>query len=137
MMSKYLQDKRDEEGFTLIELLVVVIIIGILAAIAIPTFLNQRKSGWQAEVVSTVRNVALEVEAEATNAGGTYAGIDQAKVTAFADTIQGTDKPVTIKLVEADANKFALCGSHSQTGVKTSRYVSASGGMQKPSDTAC
>jgi prepilin-type N-terminal cleavage/methylation domain-containing protein len=51
-----------EEGFTLIELLVVIIIIGILAAIAIPVFLNQRKKGVDASIKSDLRTIANEEE---------------------------------------------------------------------------
>jgi type IV pilus assembly protein PilA len=56
-------DKDDEAGFTLIELLVVIIIIGILAAIAIPVFLSQKSKGYEASMKSDLRTVAEEVEA--------------------------------------------------------------------------
>ena len=53
---------QEEEGFTLIELLVVIIIIGILAAIAIPVFLNQRQKGYDAQAKSDLRNMATAEE---------------------------------------------------------------------------
>lgn len=59
-----LQEIREEreEGFTIVELLVVILIIGILSSIAIPAFLNQRRSAVDASVQSDVRNAAMQVE---------------------------------------------------------------------------
>ncbi len=63
---------NDQDGFTLIELLVVIIIIGILSAIAIPTFLKQREKGWIAAVQSDVKNMATAEESYATDHDGAY-----------------------------------------------------------------
>jgi prepilin-type N-terminal cleavage/methylation domain-containing protein len=49
---------RDEDGFTLIELLVVMVIIGLLAAIAIPTFLNQKRKAYETRVKNDVTTIA-------------------------------------------------------------------------------
>ena len=64
-----------EQGFTLIELMVVIIIIGILAAIAIPVFLNQRQQAWDASVKADLSNIAIAAESYATANNGSYSGM--------------------------------------------------------------
>ena len=77
MLHKLRARIQDEKGFTLIELLVVILIIGILAAIALPAFLNQREKAQDSEAKSGARTAQTALETVYTD-NQTYAGADDA-----------------------------------------------------------
>ena len=112
-----------EGGFTLIELLVVVIIIAILAAIAIPVFLNQRKKGWQAQAESAVKNAATAMETYAADNGGSYLNADEADLEAA-----GFNQTAAVELTveRASATSYCLLGNHDS--LDTNVYFSAESG---------
>src|ERR671910_3815662 len=75
MLHKLRARAQDEKGFTLIELLVVILIIGILAAIALPAFLNQRGKAQDTEAKSEARTMQTAMETYYTDEQ-TYLGAD-------------------------------------------------------------
>lgn len=80
MLNSLRQRTGDEGGFTLIELLVVILIIGILAAIAIPAFLSQKGKAYDSSAKTVAQTAQTAIETYATENNGEYTGGTRAKL---------------------------------------------------------
>jgi type IV pilus assembly protein PilA len=94
---------RDERGFTLIELLVVILIIGILAAIAIPSFLSQRSKATDANAREVARAAAQAAESFATDNSGNYTGVEASTLHEYEPALQVSAGNNNAYLFEAKA----------------------------------
>jgi type IV pilus assembly protein PilA len=90
MLHKLRTRAQDEKGFTLIELLVVILIIGILAAIALPAFLNQRAKAQDTEAKSNVRTAQTAMETYFTD-NQDYSGATTSKLIAIEPALQNAN----------------------------------------------
>ena len=124
------RDERDA-GFTLIELLVVVVIIGILAAIAIPVFLNQRNAARNASVESDIRNIATVMETYYTQ-NDAYPTAAAQLVSSGAQVSDGNSVAVTV----LPAGSYTMVGCNAEAAT-VYEYDSAGGGFITAVTTTC
>lgn len=137
MLARIRNSQKNDEGFTLIELLVVIVIIGILAAVAIPTFLKQKEKAVESGLKSDLNTVSQEFENYYVD-NQTY---PTTQFTASSTTVSkvvvgGVDVKTSTNnvITKVSSTASAYCLKASNTNASKDWYISSTGGL---SATAC
>ena len=122
--------RREDSGFTLIELLVVIVIIGILAGIAIPLMIKNKRRAYDASLTSTLRDAATAQEAYSGEAGTYTTSLDDLKSQGYQTT---EDVDMTVALVPG-----GYCMSANRPGNARPLYMTNTGPEAgRPTAVAC
>ena len=117
----------NRKGFTLIELLIVVVIIGILAAIAIPKFSNTKEKAYVAAMKSDLRNLATYEEQYAADNNGAYFGGTATSASPLQGFSPSQNVTITVTNVAGPPPSWTASAVHSQTAKTCDSNITAQG----------
>jgi type IV pilus assembly protein PilA len=130
MLYRLRQRSGDEGGFTLIELLVVILIIGILAAIAIPSFLNQKGKASDAAAKTQARTAETAAETYSTDHNGEYTGMTVAALEAIEPTLSDKSSAV-LTVTGVETNGYTVTSTSNQTKNAFTIVRASTGGITR------